>query len=71
VGLDISAAVGGTIFVERVFAYPGLGKLMFDSIAYLDYPTMQACFLVLSLVVVTVNLLTDLVYPRLDPRVEQ
>jgi peptide/nickel transport system permease protein len=69
VALDIRTALGGSIFVERVFAYPGLGRLMFDAIDFRDYPTMQGCFLVMSLIVVGVNLLTDLLYPRLDPRV--
>lgn len=67
--VDIGIAVSGSIFVERIFGYPGLGGLMFSSIDFRDYPTMQGCFLVISLVVVTVNLATDLLYPRLDPRV--
>jgi peptide/nickel transport system permease protein len=71
VALDIGIAIGTSVFVERVFAYPGLGRLMFDAIDFRDYPTMQGCFLVISLMVLTVNLVTDLVYPRLDPRIER
>jgi peptide/nickel transport system permease protein len=67
--VDIGIAISGSVFVERIFGYPGLGGLMFSSIDYRDYPTMQGCFLVMSLVVVTVNLVTDLAYPRIDPRV--
>lgn len=70
-GLNVGVAVAVSIFVERVFAYPGLGQLMFNSVNYRDYPTMQGCFLVISLLVVSVNLMTDLLYPRLDPRVAE
>ncbi len=69
VALQLSRpAVAGAIFVETVFAYPGLGQLMSSAIAVRDYPTLQGCLLVLSLVVVTANLLADLAYARLDPR---
>ncbi|HEV2810087.1 MAG TPA: ABC transporter permease [Acidimicrobiales bacterium] len=56
------------IVIETVFAYPGMGRLLFDAVPFRDYPTLQACFLVLGLVVVTGNLLADLLYRRLDPR---
>ncbi len=65
---QFGAAVGATIFVETVFAYPGLGRLLFDSVSFRDYPTLQGCFLVLTLVVVTANLAADLLIARLDPR---
>lgn len=66
--LQVGFAVTGTIFVETVFAYPGLGRLIFDAAAYRDYPTLQGCFLVLSLSVVTANFLADHLHARLDPR---
>ena len=69
VALQLSRpAMAGAIFVETVFAYPGLGQLMSSAVAVRDYPTLQGCLLVLSLVVVTANLLADLTYARLDPR---
>lgn len=68
-GLQLGFAITAAIFVESVFAYPGLGRLMFEAVAERDYPTMQGCFLVLTLLVVTANLLADLLYRRLDPRV--
>ncbi len=68
VGVQIGQAVTAMIFVEVVFAYPGLGRLLFESVSFRDYPTLQACFLVLALVVVTANLLADLLSARLDPR---
>lgn len=66
--LQLSVAVTGSILVETVFSYPGMGKLVFDSIEFRDYPVLQACFLILGLFVVTANFLTDLLYRRLDPR---
>ncbi|GAC1341512.1 MAG: ABC transporter permease [Candidatus Dormibacteria bacterium] len=69
--LELGFAVTGSIFVETVFAYPGIGRLLFDSVTYRDYPTLQGCFLLLTLSVVTINLLADLLYSRLDPRVRR
>ena len=69
--LELGFAVTGSIFVETVFAYPGIGRLLFDAVAYRDYPTIQGCFLLLTISVVTINLLADLLYGRLDPRVRQ
>ncbi len=68
VALLLGVAVPVAIFVEQIFAYPGLGRLLVDSALNRDYPAMQGCFLVLSLVVITLNLLADLVNARLDPR---
>ncbi len=67
--LDIGFLAAGAIVVETVFAYPGLGRLTFGAIAARDYPLMQGTFLVLTLMVVLMNLLADLTYPLLDPRV--
>jgi peptide/nickel transport system permease protein len=66
--LQVGFAVTAAVFVERVFAYPGLGGLMFESVGDRDYPTMQGCFLVLAVAVVSANLLADVAYRRLDPR---
>jgi peptide/nickel transport system permease protein len=67
--LQLSFAITGSIFVETVFAYPGMGRLVFDAVGFRDYPLLQGCFLVFSLAVVGLNLTTDLLYRRLDPRV--
>lgn len=56
------------VLLETVFAYPGMGRLVFDSISFRDYPALQGCLLALSLFVVTANFLVDLLYRRLDPR---
>lgn len=66
--LQIGFLVTGDVLIERVFAYPGLGNLIFESIGSRDYPTIQGAFLVVSVSVVTVNALADAFYRRLDPR---
>ena len=68
VGLQFGLGVTGVIFIERIFAYPGIGNYMFQSIAVRDYPAIQGAFLVLTITVVTVNLIVDVLYRRLDPR---
>ncbi len=65
VGMVVGTAA---ILVEAVFGYQGMGSLTAESVAYRDYPTLQACFLVLSVVVVTANFAADTVNARLDPR---
>lgn len=67
-GLQLGFAVTAAIFVEAVFAYPGIGRLMFEAVGQRDYPVMQGCFLILTVLVVGANLLVDLLYRRLDPR---
>jgi peptide/nickel transport system permease protein len=69
--LLLGVAVPVAIFVEEVFAYPGLGRLLAESAFARDYPTMQGCFLLLSLLVVALNLLADLLNTRLDPRTRE
>jgi peptide/nickel transport system permease protein len=64
-----SAVVGGTIQVETVFSWPGMGQLIYLSVVRRDYPVMEACFLIFAVVVVLANFASDLGYRRLDPRV--
>jgi peptide/nickel transport system permease protein len=61
--------LGGAVFVETVFAWPGLGRLMIDSLAMRDYPVLMGLFLTVSISVVVVNFITDLTYSALDPRI--
>lgn len=68
-GIQAVFAVGGSIFVETVFSYPGMGALILDSVSARDYPVLEGTFLTLAFVVLTFNLLIDLVYARIDPRV--
>jgi peptide/nickel transport system permease protein len=67
--LYASATVGGTIQVETVFSWPGMGQLIYLSVVRRDYPVMEACFLIFAVVVVLANFASDVVYRFLDPRV--
>jgi peptide/nickel transport system permease protein len=69
VGLEIGSLLGGAILTEQVFSWPGVGRLTIEAITYRDYPLMQASVLFLASVFVVVNLLVDLSYAVLDPRV--
>ena len=69
-GVNVAYLVGSTLVVERVFALPGIGTLMLDSIFNRDFAVVQAVTLVFAVMVVTINLLTDLAHAALDPRVE-
>ncbi len=60
--------ISGTIFVETVFAYPGVGILLYDAVTYRDYPLLQGAFLIITLVFIAANFVADMVYVRLDPR---
>lgn len=66
--LRLGYAFGGTVVIETVFSYPGLGRLVFEAVGGRDYPVMQAAFLVFTLAVLVANLAADLVYPVVDPR---
>jgi peptide/nickel transport system permease protein len=68
-GVNIAYLVGSTVIVERVFAIPATGGLMIDAISQRDYPIVQGVTIFFALVVVTVNLLADLIHAALDPRV--
>ncbi|UCC65384.1 MAG: ABC transporter permease, partial [Anaerolineae bacterium] len=69
-GLRVAYSVGGAVITETVFAIPGLGRLLVQSISARDYPVVQAITLFLAVLVIVVNLMTDLVYAFLDPRVQ-
>lgn len=66
--LRLGYAFGGTVVIETVFSYPGLGRLIFDAVSARDYPVMQGAFLLFTIAVLLANLLADLLYPWLDPR---
>ena len=69
IAMDLGYALGGTIQIETIFSYPGLGRLMFEAIGQRDYPVLQGAFLLLAVSVIVANLLADLLYTVLDPRV--
>lgn len=68
-GLSLGALLGGTVIVETVFDWPGVGKLMIDSIRERNFPVTMGCVLVFATVFVVVNLLVDLLYVLIDPRI--
>ncbi len=68
-GINIGFLIGGTVVIENVFAIPGIGQLMINSIFQRDFPVVQGVTLVFGILVVLVNLLADLSYAALDPRV--
>ncbi len=68
--ISVGWVLGGTIMVEMVFSYDGLGKLTWDAVVSLDYPLLQALFLLMAVAVLVANLIADIVYFYLDPRVK-
>ena len=69
IGLQFGALLGGAVLTESVFAWPGVGRLLVDSIGSRDYPVVQGVVLLLSVAFIVINLLTDLVYAYVDPRI--
>ena len=67
-GAEMGFVIGPLIFVEAVFAYPGMGSLVLRAVAARDYPVLEATFLVLAVLALAANLLVELAYSRLDPR---
>jgi peptide/nickel transport system permease protein len=69
VGLQIGFLVGGSVLVETIYAYPGVGRAIYEAVGQLDYPVLQGAFVLLAMTVVVANLMTDFAYGFLDPRV--
>jgi peptide/nickel transport system permease protein len=69
-GLQLANLLGGTVVLESIFAWPGIGRAIFEAIIQRDYPLVQAGVLVLGCIVVVMNLLVDLTYRMLNPRVK-
>jgi len=70
IALTLGYTVGGAIQVETVFSWPGIGRLIFDAVTKRDYPVLQGAFLILAISVILANLLADILYSVLDPRVK-
>lgn len=69
IGLQFGTLLGGAVLTETVFAWPGIGRLLVDSINARDYPVIQGIVLLLSVSFIVINLLTDLLYAYVDPRI--
>jgi ABC-type dipeptide/oligopeptide/nickel transport system permease component len=68
-GMQFGFLIGGTVIIETVFAWPGVGRLVVQAIFSRDYPLVQAAVLVLAVLFVLINLLVDLIYLYLDPQI--
>jgi peptide/nickel transport system permease protein len=68
-GLQFGALLAGSVITETIFSWPGIGRLTIQAIDARDYPLVQGCVLFIALFTVAVNLLTDLLYSRIDPRI--
>ena len=68
-GLQFAQLLGGAVVTETIFAWPGIGRLVVEAIFNRDFPVVQGVVLVVSLIFVAVNLLVDLAYAALDPRI--
>jgi peptide/nickel transport system permease protein len=69
-GLNFGTLIGGAVAIETVFAIPGVGRLMIDSIKLHDTPTVIGCMVFVSVMVSVINLLVDLLYALIDPRIK-
>jgi peptide/nickel transport system permease protein len=69
-GVQAGTLIGGSVVIETVFAWPGLGRLTYDAVLQRDYQVMLGIFLVLSILVIAFNWLTDLLYRVIDPRIQ-
>jgi len=68
-GLQLGTLVGGAVLTETVFAYPGVGRLIYEAVGQQDYPVIQGAFIMLAVTVVIANALTDMLYAVLNPRI--
>lgn len=69
IGLQFGAVLTGAVITETIFAWPGIGRLLVQSIGFRDYPAVQGCILLIAVTYVAVNLFTDVMYGFLDPRI--
>jgi dipeptide transport system permease protein len=69
VGLSISALLSGAVLTETIFSWPGIGKWLIESISRRDYPALQGGVMLISMVVIAVNLVVDLLYGAINPRI--
>lgn len=69
IGLQVGGLLGGAVLTETVFDMPGLGRLLVDSLGRRDYPVIQGCILIITVIFVATNLIVDVAYGFLDPRI--
>jgi peptide/nickel transport system permease protein len=71
VALSLGYIVAGAILIETVFSWPGIGRAVYEAVLERDYPMLQGAFLLLTIAVVLCNLIADLLYFKLDPRITE
>jgi len=69
IAINLGLIVAGSVLTETVFAWPGVGRLIYEAIIHRDYPTLQGAFVIITISVVIANFIADLLYGYLDPRV--
>jgi peptide/nickel transport system permease protein len=69
IGTYLPALLGGAVFIESIFSWPGMGRLYLDGVESRDYPLIMGLTLVLAIAILVANLLTDLAYALIDPRI--
>jgi peptide/nickel transport system permease protein len=69
IGIDLPLLIGGAVVTETIFAWPGMGRLFIDHLSRADYPVLMGLLVMISLAVVVFQLLTDVVYTMIDPRI--
>jgi peptide/nickel transport system permease protein len=69
IGIQFGYLLGGSIYIEAIFAWPGMGQLLEQSIGWRDFPLVQALAVFTAVVVLGINLLTDMTYAIIDPRI--
>ena len=70
IGLQFGALLAGAVITETIFSWPGIGRLMIQGIYTRDYPLVQGCILIIALSYVLINLITDILYSYIDPRIK-
>jgi peptide/nickel transport system permease protein len=68
-GVFVGNLITGAIIVETVFAWPGVGRLTYEAVIYRDFPLLQACIILKAMLIVTINLVVDVLYAYVDPRI--
>jgi peptide/nickel transport system permease protein len=70
IGLQTGLLLGGAILTETIFGWPGIGRYLYDAIIYRDYPVIQSGILIIASIFVLINLIVDLLYVFIDPRIK-
>lgn len=70
IGLQVGILLGGAILTETIFSWPGIGRYVFEAINYRDYPVIQSSILVIAFIFVMINLIVDIIYSYIDPRIK-